>query len=160
MENQIRGLELGADAYIGKPFDPQLLTASVKNLLDNRRRMQHILSERPSAVEEMAMSSHDKAFLEKLYALVEEHLGEEDFNVTTLALELGMSRTSLFSKLKALLGQSPQGFLMGYRLNKAMELLKKGDLNVSEVAYKVGFSTLTGFSRSFKNKFGVPPSSV
>ena len=79
---------------------------------------------------------------------------------TAMALELGMSRTSLFSKLKTLLGQSPQAFLMGYRLNRAKELLKEGDLNVSEVAYRVGFSTLTGFSRSFKNKFGIPPSAV
>lgn len=160
MENHIHGLELGADAYIGKPFDPQFLLASVANLLENRKRMQKELSEKPSAVEDMHMNTHDKLFMEKLYALVEEHLGEEDFNVTTMALELGMSRTSLFSKLKALLGQSPQSFLLGYRLNRALQLLKEGDLNVSEVAYKVGFSTLTGFSRSFKNKFGVPPSSV
>ena len=160
MENHIHGLELGADAYIGKPFDPQFLLASVANLLENRRRMQQELSEKPSAVENMHMNTHDKLFMEKLYALVEQHLGEEDFNVTTMALELGMSRTSLFSKLKALLGQSPQTFLLGYRLNRAMQLLKEGELNVSEVAYKVGFSTLTGFSRSFKNKFGVPPSSV
>jgi len=160
MENHIRGLELGADAYIGKPFDPQFLLASVANLLENRKRMQQELSEKPSAVEDLHMNTHDKLFLEKLYAMVEEHLSEEDFNVTTMALELGMSRTSLFSKLKALLGQSPQSFLLGYRLNRAMQLLKEGELNVSEVAYKVGFSTLTGFSRSFKNKFGVPPSSV
>lgn len=160
MENHIHGLELGADAYIGKPFDPQFLLASVANLLENRKRMQKELSEKPSAVEDMHMNTHDKLFMEKLYALVEEHLGEEDFNVTTMALELGMSRTSLFSKLKALLGQSPQSFLLGYRLNRALQLLKEGELNVSEVAYKVGFSTLTGFSRSFKNKFGVPPSSV
>lgn len=160
MENHIHGLELGADAYLGKPFDPQFLLASVANLLENRRRMQKELSEKPSTVEDLQMNTHDKLFLEKLYALVEEHLGEEDFNVTTMALELGMSRTSLFSKLKALLGQSPQSFLLGYRLNRALQLLKEGDLNVSEVAYKVGFSTLTGFSRSFKNKFGVPPSSV
>ena len=160
MENHIHGLELGADAYIGKPFDPQFLLASVANLLENRKRMQRELSEKPSAVEDLHMNTHDKLFMEKLYAMVEEHLGEEDFNVTTMALELGMSRTSLFSKLKALLGQSPQSFLLGYRLNRAMELLKEGELNVSEVAYKVGFSTLTGFSRSFKNKFGVPPSSV
>lgn len=160
MENHIRGLELGADAYIGKPFDPQFLMASVSNLLENRKRMQKELSEKPASVESMKMNTHDKLFMEKLYALVEEHLGEEDFNVTTMALELGMSRTSLFSKLKALLGQSPQSFLLGYRLTRAMELLKEGELNVSEVAYKVGFSTLTGFSRSFKNKFGVPPSSV
>ena len=163
MENQIHGLQLGADAYIGKPFDPQYLLAAVRGLLDNRLRMQKILQEQtsvPGSEVTDGMNPHDKAFLEKMFALVEDHLSEEDFNVTTLALELGMSRTSLFSKTKSLLGESPQAFLTGFRLNRAMELLRQGDLNVSEVAYKVGFSTLTGFSRSFKNQFGVPPSNI
>ena len=80
--------------------------------------------------------------------------------MTVLSMEMGMSRTNIFSKLKALVGQSPQTFLTNYRLNRAMELLKTREYNISEVAYKVGFSTLTGFSRSFKNKFGVPPSSI
>ncbi len=163
MENQIQGLQLGADAYIGKPFDPKYLLAAVRGLLDNRLRMQKILRERTSVPgpEVMdGMNPHDKVFLEKMFSLVEEHLSEEDFNVTTLALELGMSRTSLFSKTKSLLGESPQTFLTGFRLNRAMELLRQEDLNVSEVAYRVGFSTLTGFSRSFKNQFGVPPSSI
>ena len=158
MENQIHGLKLGADSYIAKPFDPQLFTTTIENLLGNRRRIQHLLSEKPEAVDEVPLNAHDKAFLEKLNALIQEHLSEEDFNVTTLSLELGMSRTSLFSKTKALLGQSPQSYLLNCRLGKARELLKAGGLNVSEVAYKVGFATLTGFSRSFKNKFGVPPS--
>ena len=104
MENQLHGLDLGADGYLGKPFDPTYLTA--------------------------------------------------------LSLEMGMSRTSVFSKIKALVGQSPQAFLTNYRLNRAMELLKTGEYNISEVGYKVGFGTLTGFSRSFKNKFGVPPSAI
>ena len=158
MENQIHGLKLGADSYIAKPFDPQLFTTTIENLLGNRRRIQHLLSEKPDAVDEVPLNAHDKAFLEKLNALIQEHLSEEDFNVTTLSLELGMSRTSLFSKTKALLGQSPQSYLLNCRLGKARELLKAGGLNVSEVAYKVGFATLTGFSRSFKNKFGIPPS--
>lgn len=160
MENQIHGLKLGADAYIAKPFDPQLFTTTVQNLLANRQRMQHILSESPEAIAEAPLNAHDKAFLERLNALVQEHLAEEDFNVTTLSLELGMSRTSLFSKTKALLGQSPQTYLLNCRLNKAKELLKEGELNISEVAYRVGFATLTGFSRSFKNKFGIPPSEI
>lgn len=160
MENQIHGLKLGADAYIAKPFDPQLFTTTVQNLLTNRQRMQHILSESPEAIAEAPLNAHDKAFLEKLNALIQEHLSEEDFNVTTLSLELGMSRTSLFSKTKVLLGQSPQSYLLNCRLNKAKELLKEGELNISEVAYRVGFATLTGFSRSFKNKFGIPPSEV
>ena len=160
MENQIHGLKLGADSYIAKPFDPQLFTTTIQNLLSNRRRIQHILSETPEAVSEVPLNAHDKAFLEKLNALIQEHLSEEDFNVTTLSLELGMSRTSLFSKTKALLGQSPQSYLLNCRLSKARELLKAGGLNVSEVAYKVGFATLTGFSRSFKNKYGISPSEV
>ena len=160
MENQIHGLKLGADSYIAKPFDPQLFTTTIQNLLSNRRRIQHLLSEKPEALAEVPLNAHDKAFLEKLNALIQEHLSEEDFNVTTLSLELGMSRTSLFSKTKALLGQSPQAYLLNCRLSKARELLKEGGLNVSEVAYKVGFATLTGFSRSFKNKYGIPPSEV
>ena len=160
MENQIHGLKLGADAYIAKPFDPQLFTTTVQNLLTNRQRMQHILSESPEAIAEAPLNAHDKAFLEKLNALIQEHLSEEDFNVTTLSLELGMSRTSLFSKTKVLLGQSPQSYLLNCRLKKAKELLKEGELNISEVAYRVGFATLTGFSRSFKNKFGIPPSEI
>ena len=163
MENQIQGLQLGADAYIGKPFDPKFLLATVRGLLDNRLRIQKILRDQtsvPGPDVTDGMNPHDKDFLAKLFGLVEKHLSEEDFNVTTLALELGMSRTSLFSKTKSLLGESPQAFLTSFRLNRAKELLRHGDLNVSEVAYKVGFSTLTGFSRSFKNQFGVPPSSI
>ena len=165
MDNQIHGLDLGADAYIGKPFDPSFFTTVVRNLLANRRRMQQVLGERTSATsepiaEEAMVGAQDKAFLDKLYRIIDEHISDEDFNVTVLSMEMGMSRTNIFSKLKALIGQSPQTFLTNYRLNRAMELLKTREYNVSEVAYKVGFSTLTGFSRSFKNKFGVPPSSI
>ena len=111
-------------------------------------------------MEESTLSAQDKAFLDKCYRIIDEHIAEEDFGVTVLSMEMGMSRTSIFSKLKALVGQSPQTFLTNYRLNRAMELLKTHEWNISEVAYKVGFGTLTGFSRSFKNKFGVPPSSI
>lgn len=164
MENRITGIRFGADAYIGKPFDPAYMTAVVQNLLENRKRIQNMLRERTSMeeapAEDVQLNARDRAFLDRLYKLMEEHLSEEDFNVTTLSLEMGLSRTSLFSKLKALVGESPQSFLTSYRLNRAMELLKSREYNVSEVSYKVGFGTLTGFSRSFKNKFGISPSSV
>lgn len=109
---------------------------------------------------DLPVNNHDKVFLEKIYGLIEEHLSEEDFNVSTLAAMMGMSRSGLFSKVKALTGQSPQEFLINYRLSRARELLKSHEYNISEVAYKVGFSTLNGLSRAFKNKYGVPPSSV
>ncbi len=117
-------------------------------------------AESPKKPQKTEMKARDRAFIEKMYRIIEEHLSDESFGVNTLAEELGMSRTSVFSKIKSLLGVSPQTFLCDYRLNKAMELLKSREMNISEVAYKVGFSTLTGFSRSFKNKFGIPPSSI
>ena len=164
MENQIHGLELGADGYLGKPFDPAYLTALVRNLIAGRQRLQGLLADRTSSteepVEDEALSQQDRVFLEKCYRIIDAHLDDEAFGVIGLSMEMGMSRTSIFSKVKALTGQSPQAFLTNYRLNKAMELLKTRDFNISEVAYKVGFATLTGFSRSFKNKFGVPPSAV
>ena len=95
-----------------------------------------------------------------MYGLIEEHLAEEEFNVSSLAGMMGMSRSGLFSKVKALTGQSPQEFLTGYRLARARELLLTHEYNISEVAYKVGFSTLNGLSRAFKNKYGVPPSAI
>ena len=164
MENQIHGLELGADGYIGKPFDPAFLTALIRNLIAGRQRLQGLLADRTSStsepMEDASLSQQDRVFLEKCYRIIDAHLDDEAFGVIGLSMEMGMSRTSIFSKVKALTGQSPQAFLTNYRLNKAMELLKTRDFNISEVAYKVGFATLTGFSRSFKNKFGVPPSAV
>lgn len=165
MDSQILGMEKGADAYLKKPFEPNLLFAVIKGIIDNRRKSQNILmssvaEEKTEEVEQVEMSRHDRIFVEKLHAMMEEHLADEEFNVTAMSKEFGMSRTSLFSKIKALYGASPQAWITDYRLNKAMELLKTREYNVSEVSYKVGFSTLTGFSRSFKNKFGFPPSAV
>jgi len=160
MESKLHGLNLGADAYLDKPFESKYLLAVIDNMLANRRRIQKILSEKTEVSEEDGLSPYDMDFLQKVYSLIEKHLDDENFNVTTIAVEMGVSRTTLFTKIKALLGESPQELLSSYRLGRAMELLKEHSLNVSEVAFKVGFSTLTGFSRAFKNKYGVPPSSV
>lgn len=165
MDSQIIGMEAGADAYLKKPFEPNLLFAVIKGIIDNRNKLQKILTSSVAEMkvdeeEQVEMNRHDRLFIEKLHAMMEEHLADEEFNVTAMSKEFGMSRTSLFSKIKALYGASPQTWITDYRLNKAMELLKTREYNVSEVSYKVGFSTLTGFSRSFKNKFGFPPSAV
>lgn len=164
--NHLEGLGAGADAYVPKPFSPDILLATVDNLLRNRRHLQEILASRTSATPEpneetaVKLSSHDRKFIDKLYRLIDEHIAEEVFNVSSLGQELGMSRSNFHDKCKALLGESPQTFLQTYRLNRAMELLREHDMNVSEVSYAVGFSSLSGFSRSFKRKFGIPPSSV
>ena len=165
MDSQILGMEKGADAYLKKPFDPELLFAVIRGILENRKKVQNLLvipaaEEVGEETEHIEMNRHDRLFIDKLHAMMVEHLADEEFNVTAMSKEFGMSRTSLFSKVKALYGVSPQTWITDYRLNKAIELLKTHEFNVSEVSYKVGFSTLTGFSRSFKNKFGFPPSAV
>ena len=165
MDSEILGIEKGADAYLKKPFEPNLLFAVIRSIIDNRRKSQNILmstvaEETKEGVASVEMNRHDRMFVDKLHAMMEEHLADEEFNVTAMSKEFGMSRTSLFSKIKTLYGVSPQTWITDYRLNKAIELLKTREYNVSEVSYKVGFSTLTGFSRSFKNKFGFPPSAV
>ena len=102
----------------------------------------------------------DTTFTERLEAVMEKHVSDENFNVGVITTELGMSRTSLFSKMKGVYGVSPQTWITNYRLNLSIELLKSKKHSVSEVSEMVGFTTVTGFSRSFKNKFGIPPSSI
>ena len=165
MDSHILGVEKGADAYLKKPFDPELLFAVIRGIIENRKKVQTLLvapktEDVGEETEQVEMNRHDRLFIDKLLAMMDEHLADEEFNVTAMSKEFGMSRTSLFSKIKALYGVSPQTWITDYRLNKAIELLKTHEFNVSEVSYKVGFSTLTGFSRSFKNKFGFPPSAV
>ena len=106
------------------------------------------------------LSPKDREFLERLRQILNENLSNEEFNATSLAEKLGMSYTKFYYKVKELLGTTPQDFLISFRLSRAMQLLQEHELNVSEVCYKVGFGSVAGFSRSFKNKYGVSPSSV
>lgn len=165
--SNIEGMRAGADAYIPKPFDPDVLMAAVESQLRNRRLLQsRVLNltsttlQEPEKAEEAHLNASDKALLEKVYAWMDAHLDDETTGVQDLAQELGMSYSSLYAKLKALTGKTPQAFMMHYRMNIAMELLKEGELNVSEVAYKVGSSSPSTFSREFKKHFGFPPSQV
>lgn len=166
IRHQIKGLNTGADAYVGKPFDPVYLETVVENMLANRKRLQRIVEGLTlDTLEELnedetMLSPQEQQFLEKVYLLLDQHLSDEEYNVLSLTKELGLSRSSLYSKIKSLTGKSPQNFLITYRMNKAMAMLKTGEYLVSEVCYKVGFSSLAGFSRSFKRQFGFPPSTV
>ena len=165
MQNRMAGMENGADAYISKPFDPSYLKAAVANVWENRRRAQKTLSGRSkpmseSTKKELPVNSRDKEFIDKVLGLIDAHMDDEAFSITQLAEELHLSRSSFFYKMKSLTGSAPQEFLISCRLNRAMELLKTHDYSVSEVAWKVGFGTLNGFSKAFRNKFGTPPSSI
>lgn len=165
-DSSIKGLDCGADAYVGKPFDPFYLKAAISNLLENRKRMhrivQNLTSENLSKgkAREAMLDEQDRQFLENLHALLDKHLDDEDFSITSLAKEMLVSYSSLYARIKSLTGQTPQNFLNTYRMNTAMQLLKSGKYNVSEVSYKVGASSVANFSRSFKRQFGIPPSEV
>ena len=174
MENRKHGIDCGADAYIGKPFDPYYLKSVVASILENRQRIQRIirsmthvpaeitatetLTGEPSA--EPLMSDRDRDFLTHFHKLLSDHLEDEDLNVNILASEMNLSYSSLYARVKDLTGQSPQVFLTTYRMNIAMELLQTHNYTVSEVCYKVGASSPANFARSFKKQFGIVPSAV
>ena len=160
----VKANEAGADAFLQKPIVSDLLRSKVESILENRARLQKSLLDltagKDTSSKEKGLSTRDKDFLEKTRRITEENLSNEEFNATALAECLGISYTKFYYKMKGLLGITPQDFLLNYRMNRAMELLKDPSNNVSDVCYKVGFSSLSGFSRSFKNKFGVSPKNI
>lgn len=173
MSNRKHGIDCGADAYIGKPFDPYYLKSVVASILENRQRIQRIIrsmthlqeteeTEKTSSESssEPLMSERDKEFLNRLHGLLSLHLEDDNINVNMLASEMNLSYSSLYARVKDLTGQSPQVFLNTYRMNIAMELLQTHNYTVSEVCYKVGASSPTNFARSFKKQFGIVPSAV
>ena len=158
LENQVHGLDEGADAYVTKPFDPTYLQALVRSQLENRRRVQNIVNSATGSSSLEAVNAKDRAFLEQLYSLMDAELSDEDLDIATLASKLNISRTKFYYKMKGLTGKSPSDFFMQYKLNIAAKLLIEGKLNVSEIAIKTGFTSLAHFSKSFKKQFGVSPS--
>lgn len=176
LEDRLEGLQHGADAYLGKPFQTEELLAWIGNLLETRRRLQEKFARPPAirskgqpgdpetaAVEAspgMMMSALDRQFLEKLRQIAEQEIENENLSIEDLARRMAMSRSQLHRKLSALTGQSAGEFLRNYRLDRAMELLRAKAGNVSEVAWQVGFSNPKYFSTSFKERFGISPSEV
>lgn len=160
--DKIEGFGIGADSYLTKPFNPELLLTVMHNLLSSRKRLRDsLLGNTTLDLEEGApsqeLSKMDKAFLDKLYKCIDREISNPDFNVNALGKELGMSRTSFYRKIKSLTGITPNDFLRIYRLNKAAELIRRKEMGLSEIADNIGFGTQSYFSRSFKKHFGVSP---
>ncbi|MGD2086115.1 MAG: response regulator [Candidatus Aminicenantes bacterium] len=155
----IRGLEAGADDYITKPFHIQVLLTRVKNLISLRRQLQQKIERRMLLQpEEFTLSELENLFLDKLQELIEENLSNPEFGVDELAEILDISRPTLYRKVFALTGQSPKKFIQSYRLKRSFELLTAHYGNVTEVAYKVGFSSSAYFTKCFKEVFHRLPS--
>jgi CheY-like chemotaxis protein len=165
-ESRVEGLELGADDYLAKPFSVRELTLRIANLLAARRRLEERVGGvavpsastrvlRPSAVE---VTSDDEAFVERLRHAIEEHLGDDAFGVEQLAAAVGQSRATLYRRVQGLFDESPMDLVWGMRLDRASDLLVSRAGSVAEVAYAVGFSSLSHFSRRFKERHGTSPS--
>lgn len=157
--HKIEGLETGADDYITKPFNMQLLQLRIRNLITIRERLKdqsaRSLELSPSAI---TVTSLDEAFLQKFIGLVEAHMDESEYSIDDLAHQIAMSRMQLYRKLKALTGETPNTLIRNIRLKRAAQLLDTRQFNISEVAYKVGFTDLKYFRERFKERFGVVPS--
>ncbi len=161
-DEQITGLNTGADAYVTKPFDPEYLQALIRSLLENRARIRGIIANATTTreIEEEAsdaLSGQDKALMDRIYAIMEEELSNEELNINKFTEMLYMSRTKLYYKIKGLTGETPNAFFKKYKLNRAAEMLSSGEYNVSEVSDLTGFSAPTVFTRNFRAQFGMTP---
>lgn len=160
VENQVEGLNSGADAYVPKPFEPSYLLALVSSQLKNRERVKSMLGKSTSteSIDQDMLSPGDKAFMKELYDLMEKEMANSELDVTNMTKLMMMSRTKFYYKVKGLTGENPGAFFKRYKLNRAAQLLMEHKYTVSEIADMTGFSTLAHFSTSFKKQFGVSPS--
>ncbi|RVT80024.1 hybrid sensor histidine kinase/response regulator [Flavobacterium sufflavum] len=159
LKNTMEGYETGADDYIAKPFDEELLKARITNLLNNRRLIREkIINDNLLNPRELAISSPDQLFLERLYKSLEPNLESNNLKAEIVAKEIGMSHSVMYKKIKALTGLSYVEFIRDYRLSIAKQLIQDLGYSVSEACYKVGYSDRKYFSKLFKEKFKKNPS--
>ncbi len=157
-DHKIEGLKTGADAYIVKPFNMRLLEVQVINILESRRKLkERFVKDININPKEISSSTADDRFLEKAIKIVENHIDESEFTVNDFMAEIGMSRSSLHLKLKALTNKSTTAFIRSIKLRTAAVLLRETDQTISEIAYKTGFSSSTYFSKCFRQVFGKLP---
>jgi signal transduction histidine kinase/AraC-like DNA-binding protein/ABC-type xylose transport system substrate-binding protein len=160
IEQQIEGLKLKADAYIVKPFNVQYLEETIRTLIRNREILKdHYSSELPNETLRASVSKKiDRKFINEFSSIVESNIANENFGVDDICKEIGISRVQLYRKVKAVLGLNVNDFVLGVRMQKAKYLLLNEDLSISEISFKVGFSSQAYFSTVFKSKFGFTPS--
>ncbi|MEJ2617545.1 MAG: DNA-binding response regulator, partial [Ignavibacteriaceae bacterium] len=158
-KDKITGYETGADDYIIKPFDVKELRVRIKNLINQRKKLQkHFQQEGKFNLDDKNITSVDKKFLERAVKIINEHLSDISFGVESFAGELSIGRTTLYRKLIAMVGESPGDFIKRIRLSKAGSLLNHKAGNIAEIALEVGFNNPSYFSECFKKQFGITPS--
>ena len=158
--NRLEGLEKGADAFLAKPFDMDELHMVINNLIRKNQRLKGKFSgvqQQKDKVEEKQVKGNDEKLMEKIMKVLNEHLDDSEFNVDALTKEVGISRAQLHRKMKEMTGLPVSEFIRNIRLEQAVRLLEEQKINVTQVAYSVGFSNLAHFSTVFRKQFGVSP---
>lgn len=158
LQSKIEGMQMGADAYVDKPFSMEFLRACILNLLKNREQLQAAFMHAPFVqTNSMAITKADEEFLKKMNEVVQANIQNPDFNLLDMAEQLCMSRSSLNRKIKGILNITPNDYIRIERLKKAAQLLKEGDCKINEVCYRVGFNTPSYFTKCFQKQFGMLP---
>ena len=162
-EHRAQGYEYGADSYITKPFHSKVLLARIDNLIRQRRMLKNLYHDASNPEQEIAtaqIADRDKQFVQNLHAVIQAHLSDSDFSVEDIGREVGLSRVQLYRKVKAMTGTSVVDLLRKARLTKARRLLEAHGQSVSEVAYEVGFSSPSYFTKCFREEYGILPGEV
>ncbi|WP_339917973.1 hybrid sensor histidine kinase/response regulator transcription factor [Yeosuana marina] len=157
-ENEIEGIKTGADVYMAKPFNSEKLKLRVQKLIENRQQLQKHFSKNFTINPELPITSTEIEFLKRLKEVLNDNITNSVFTSEAFAEAMHMSRTQLHRKLKAIVGMSTSAFIRSQRLKLALDLLKKSDATVSEIAYQVGFNTPSYFIKCFKEVYGTTPS--
>ena len=158
LQSKIKGLELGADAYIEKPFSPAHLQAQITNLLNNRNKIKDYFASSPLVhIRSMAYSRADETFLETLNEAIEKNMNDSGLDVEMLAREMAMSRATFYRKVKAISNLTPNELIHITRLKKAAVMLAAGTHNINQIMEIVGYNAQSNFSRGFQKQFGMTP---
>lgn len=157
LESKIKGLNTGADDYVTKPFEFEELLARAEAAIANRRRIMQKLRMIP---EEKMVESKEDIFMRKLMKIIENNIDNFNFSIDDLARDIGYSRSSIQKKVKAITGKTSSQLIREFRLERARQLIQQNAGFLSEIAMAVGFNSLSYFSNSYKEYFGVPPSKI
>lgn len=161
VEHKLEGLKSGADAYIAKPFNMEELHIQIDNLINNVRRLRGKFSgaaQQEERVENIQVKGNDDALMERVMKCINANMSDPNFNIDTLASEVGISRAQLHRRMKEITGISSGKFLRNLRMEQAARLLREGKVNISQIAYKVGYADQAHFSTAFKTHYGMSPS--
>ena len=158
IQSKVEGLELGADAYIEKPFSPEYLLAAIASLIKNRETLRQTFAKSPFvAANTMALTKADEELIKRLNEIILSNLHSTEFSMEDMAEMLNMSRSNFYRKIKGVLDLTPNEYLRIERLKRAAQLLKVGENRVNEICYMVGFNSPSYFSKCFLKQFGVLP---